>query len=152
MSDTAGVVIRPPVLFLICLVAGLLLEWVLPPARFESPWLWALGLVLIAGGAALVITAAQYFRRAGTSVPTWRPTTALVPTGPYRFTRNPIYIGLSAIYLGIAALAGSLWIALLVVPALLVLHFGVVLREEAYLERRFGEEYRAYRTRVRRWI
>lgn len=73
-------------------------------------------------------------------------------SGPYRFTRNPIYIGLSAVYLGIAALAGSLWIALMLVPALFILQFGVVLREEAYLERRFGDDYRAYRARVPRWI
>lgn len=152
MSDTAGVVVRPPVLFLVCLMAGVLLEWALPPARLESLWLWGFGLFLIAGGAALVVTAARHFHRAGTNVPTWRPTTTLVSTGPYRYTRNPIYIGLAAIYLGIAALAGSLWIALMVMPSLLVLQFGVVLREEAYLERRFGEAYRDYRTRVRRWI
>ncbi len=152
MSNTAGVVVRPPVLFLICLVAGALLEWALPPARLETPWLWAVGLVLLTGGLGFAGMAARRFRQAGTNVPTWQPTTALVASGPYRFTRNPIYIGLSAIYLGIAALAGSFWMALMVVPALIILHFGVVLREEVYLERKFGENYRAYRTRVRRWI
>lgn len=152
MSETAGVVVHPPVLVLVCIAIGVLLEWVVPPARVESLWLWAAGIILIAGGAALASAAARRFRQAGTNVPTWQPTTALVSTGPYRFTRNPIYIGLLAIQLGIAALAGSLWIALMGAPAFLVLHFGVVLREEAYLERRFGQAYRAYRARVRRWI
>jgi protein-S-isoprenylcysteine O-methyltransferase Ste14 len=152
MNDTAGVLIRPPVLFALCLAAGALLEWALPPARFEDPWRWPVGIALFVGGLALAGSAMRQFRRAGTNVPTWKPTTALVTGGPYRFTRNPIYIGLSLIHLGIAALAGSLWIALMLLPVLAVLHFGIVLREERYLERMFGEDYRAYRSRVRRWI
>jgi len=152
MNDTAGVLIRPPILFLLCLAAGALLEWLLPPNLVETAWRWPIGIALLAGGLALAIAAMRAFRRAHTNVPTWQPTTALVTTGPYRFTRNPIYIGLSAIHLGIAALAGSVWIAVMVLPALVVLQFGVVLHEERYLERKFGEAYRAYRARVRRWI
>jgi protein-S-isoprenylcysteine O-methyltransferase Ste14 len=92
------------------------------------------------------------FKRHGTPVPTDQPTTALVTTGVYGFSRNPLYLALTAIYLGIGLLLPSLLVLALVVPVLILMHYGVVVREEAYLERKFGEPYRAYKKRVRRWL
>jgi len=90
--------------------------------------------------------------RAGSNVPTNRPTTAIVETGPYRFTRNPIYLGMVLGLIGLAIAFNSLWLLLTLVPFALAICFGVVAREEAYLERKFGDVYRRYRARVRRWL
>lgn len=91
-------------------------------------------------------------RRAGTSVNPTQPTTTLILEGPYRFTRNPIYLGMTALYMGIAILANTLWPILLLPGALFVMTRGVIEREEAYLERKFGEQYVTYKEKVRRWI
>jgi protein-S-isoprenylcysteine O-methyltransferase Ste14 len=153
--DTAGVAVRPPLLFLSGLLVGWLLEFALPLGPvigFTGTPRWIVGLVLVALAFAFFIPAARGFSGAGTSIPTDRPTTALVTSGPYRWTRNPIYLALMLLYLGIAVLGGLWWAVPLLIPILLVLHFGVVLREEAYLERKFGDAYRAYRTEVRRYL
>lgn len=157
-GETAGVVVRPPLLSAGALALGLLLDalWPLPLAALgldpgPTPRL-AAGAAIIALGLALAVSAFLRFRAAGTQVPTWRPSTALVLTGPYRWSRNPIYIGLMSLLAGLGLLADSLWVLGLLVPVWAVLRWGVVAREERYLERRFGEDYRRYKTRVRRWL
>ena len=92
------------------------------------------------------------FRKLGTHVDVRKPATALATDGPYRLSRNPIYLALTLFYLGIGVAAGSLWVLVLVAPALLVMHLGVIRREERYLERTFGAAYLDYARRVRRWI
>ena len=90
--------------------------------------------------------------RAGSNVPTNLPTTAIVESGPYRFTRNPIYLGMFLSLIGLAIAFDNLWLLTMLVPFALVIRYGVVAREEAYLERKFGDVYRGYRSRVRRWL
>ncbi len=90
--------------------------------------------------------------RAGTNVNPREPTTALVVSGPFRFSRNPLYVALTLMYAGLAVVANAFWVLVLLVPVLLVLHSGVVRREERYLEAKFGEAYRQYRARVRRYL
>jgi len=90
--------------------------------------------------------------RAGTNVRPDRPATALVTGGPFRFSRNPLYVSLIALYLGITLLFDALWPLILLIPVLAFVHWGIVLREERYLELKFGDAYRDYKTRVRRWI
>jgi protein-S-isoprenylcysteine O-methyltransferase Ste14 len=85
-------------------------------------------------------------------VPTNLPTTTIVDTGPYRFTRNPIYLGMVLGLIGLAIALNSLWLLLTLVPFAVVIRYGVIAREEAYLERKFGDVYRRYRARVRRWL
>lgn len=153
--DTAGVVARPPLIFLGFLGIGFALDaflhWgLLPHAAIGLRYPGGAALAVL--GLALVLASARRFRKHGTNVETWKPTTALVTDGPYRFTRNPIYLGLFAIYLAIAVLLDNPWILVLGVPLFLVMRYGVVAREEAYLERRLGEDYRRYRARVRRWL
>jgi protein-S-isoprenylcysteine O-methyltransferase Ste14 len=106
--------------------------------------------VLLLGLVAL--PALRQFIRAGTHPEPWKPTTALVTDGPYRFSRNPMYLGFTFIYLGVACWVNTAWPVVLLPLVLLVMQYGVILREEAYLERKFGEEYRAFRRRVRRWL
>jgi protein-S-isoprenylcysteine O-methyltransferase Ste14 len=81
-----------------------------------------------------------------------KPTTAIVTKGPFRYSRNPLYVSLTLLYLGVALIINVLWIVLLVVPVLVVMQRGVIGREEAYLERKFGEKYLSYKARVRRWV
>ncbi len=85
-------------------------------------------------------------------MPTGQPTAALVSRGPYRFSRNPIYLSMSLLHAGIAIAADNIWMLGLLPPVMLIINYGVIVREEAYLERAFGDEYRAYKTRARRWL
>jgi protein-S-isoprenylcysteine O-methyltransferase Ste14 len=157
--DTAGVIVPPPILFLGALALGAALDWLWPmpialtlnglgvgPVR-----LLLAGCFLVAGVVVLGVAVRQ-FRRAGTHVPTWQPTTALVTGGLYGRSRNPIYLGLIAAYLGLAILVDSPWALALLLPAVAVLRYGVVAREERYLETKFGQAYRDYMAQVRRWI
>lgn len=91
-------------------------------------------------------------KRAGTDPRPSRPSTAIVTSGPFRFMRNPMYVGTTSLYAGVSLLANAVWPLVLLVPLLLVLRWGVVSREERYLEAKFGDSYRAYRAQVRRWL
>jgi protein-S-isoprenylcysteine O-methyltransferase Ste14 len=153
--DTAGVILPPPLIYLAALAAGLAGDRFLPlPALpgLAGGTGTILGIALGALGFALGLTAASGFFRAGTAIQPHHPSTALVTGGPYRVTRNPIYLGLTLAYLGCTAWFASLGALVLLPAVLLVMEFGVIRREERYLERRFGQPYRDYKARVRRWL
>jgi protein-S-isoprenylcysteine O-methyltransferase Ste14 len=154
-TATAGVITRPPFLYLACLILGLALDHLLPlpltlPGSTVMQWTVGGGLILI--GVAIAAAGLRNFTRAGTPVPTNQPVRALVTTGIHGWSRNPIYVGMLLLYAGIGIAARSPWVLILTLPLVIVLRFGVVAREEAYLERRFGEAYRDYKARVRRWL
>ena len=152
-TGTAGVIARPPLLFLSALLLGLVLDYLLPlPLALPSLVRAVPGGLLILAGLALAVAGIRGFTQAGTPVPTNEPSRALVTSGIHGRSRNPIYLGLFALYLGIGVALGSLWILLLVLPLAAVIRYGVVAREEAYLERCFGDAYRSYKGRVRRWL
>ena len=154
-TDIAGVIVRPPVLFLTALLLGILLEFVRPLGgglANASLAQLAAGAVLAGAGITLLVAAMRRFTAAGTNVPTVLPSTALVTSGIYARTRNPIYLGLTVIHAGLAIGLNAWWAVLILVPVLIVLKVGVVDREERYLERKFGDAYRDYCARVRRWI
>jgi protein-S-isoprenylcysteine O-methyltransferase Ste14 len=152
--DVAGVIGLPPLIFLGFLAAAAVLEAVVPLpllAAHAFPRYLA-GAALAAGGLVMIAMGTRRFLAAGTNIPPTLPTTALVVDGIYRRTRNPLYLGTTLVYLGLGVAAGSLWAIGLVVPLMWVINVGVVAREERYLERKFGDAYRAYKARVRRWI
>ena len=152
MNDTAGVIAPPPLIYLAGLVIGLALDALAPtPFLPRSPAV-ALGAVLIVIAVSLLVWGVRVMRRAGTSEKTSVPTTALVTSGPFRFSRNPLYVSLTLCYLGIAVAARSLWALALLIVVLIVMRYGVIGREERYLERKFGAEYLRYKERVRRWM
>jgi protein-S-isoprenylcysteine O-methyltransferase Ste14 len=154
-TDYADVTVKPPLLFGGALALGYVLSLYLPLGPgLASPNALALtvGLLFIAGGFALAIFSVRAFRRAGTNLVPGHPATALVTTGPYRVTRNPIYIGFVLVYFGLSIVLTSVWVLLLLFPVLVILQRGVVAREEVYLERKFGDAYRAYKARVPRWL
>ena len=152
-ADNSGVIIRPPIALALAFVMGLAIDQLLPlrfvPARVSAPWI---GSILFAIGFALTIWATATMRKAGTQIRTSQPTTAIVKSGPYRFTRNPIYFGMFLGLIGLAIGFDSLWILAMFVPFFLTIRYGVVAREEAYLERKFGEDYLSYKADVRRWL
>ncbi len=110
------------------------------------------GATLAGCGFVMIVMGTRRFQAAGTNIPPNLPTTALVVDGIYRRTRNPLYLGATLIYLGLSVAAGSFWAIGLVVPLLWVINTGVIAREERYLERKFGDAYRTYKARVRRWV
>ena len=150
--DTAGVIAPPPLVFLTGLAVGFGLELLLPSADVPTLLSIAVGVVLVAAGLALLIAFMRAFQRKGTAVEPWRETTAIVTSGPYRFTRNPGYLGMALVYAGIAVASGCLWVLVPLPVVLAVIDRGVIAREERYLERKFGREYLDYKQRVRRWI
>jgi len=111
-----------------------------------------LGAVLIAGAALLFVPAVRQFRAAGTPLPGDRPSTAVVRSGPYRFSRNPIYVAFSLLHLGIATWADSVWLLATLAIAVAVMALVVIPREERYMARKFGDAYLDYKRRVRRWV
>ena len=118
------------------------------PRRLET----ILGLTLVAAWLGLMLAAIRVMRSANASIRPDRPSRALVVTGPFRFTRNPLYLGLVFVYCGLAILLDALWALLLLPMVIVIMRRWVIDREEAYLERAFGAEYRDYKARVRRWI
>lgn len=154
-SGTAGVIARPPLLFLAALLIGFVLDRLLRlpfpiPGIDQVTWIVGGSLMLI--GFALFGAGIRNFSRAATPVPTNEPTRVLVTTGIHGWTRNPIYLGMFLIYGGIGVAAQNIWILVLTLPLAILIRYGVVAREEAYLERRFGDAYRDYGQRVRRWL
>jgi protein-S-isoprenylcysteine O-methyltransferase Ste14 len=111
-----------------------------------------LGATMVLVAAALFVSAVRALRAAGTPVPGDRPTTTIVRAGPYRYSRNPVYLAFSLLHVGLACWINSLWLALTLVPALALMSFVVIPREERYLEKRFPCEYLPYKAAVRRWL
>lgn len=150
--DTAGVLAPPPLIFAIALIAGWLLDRGVPlPILPGAVARWA-GAVLIVAALVIAAAALREMRRARTAVDPYSPTTALVRSGPFARSRNPIYVALILLSLGLALLANALWCALLLLPAVIVLRRFVIAREETYLERRFGDDYRSYCATTPRWL
>jgi protein-S-isoprenylcysteine O-methyltransferase Ste14 len=150
----AGVMARPPLLFLAALLIGFVFDRLLPLPSVPGidPVHWIIGGLLVLIGLVLAAAGIRNFSRAGTPVRTIQPTRTLVTAGIHGRTRNPIYLGLFLIYGGIGLAVPSPWILILTLPLAITIRYGVVVREEAYLERRFGDAYRAYKARVRRWL
>lgn len=153
--DAPNLPVLPPVLPLAALGLAVLLEWLAPLGYLPPPLATAsaiIGLALVAAGMGVMVAGALAFRRAGTNVHPGHPALVLVSTGPYRFTRNPMYLGFLLAFTGIGLLASLDW-SLPLLPFLwLALHHLIVLREEAYLSAKFGAAYDAFLARTRRWL
>jgi protein-S-isoprenylcysteine O-methyltransferase Ste14 len=153
-----GVIARPPLIFLAILILGFVMDHLVPLwfpiSRIGvAHWISAMiagGMVLV--GLGLVTAGIRNFSQAPTPVRTTRAAQMLVTTGIHGYTRNPIYLGMFLVYAGIGLVVRSPWVLILMLPLALTIRYGVVMREEAYLEQRFGDAYRAYKARVRRWL
>lgn len=151
-SKGAAVKFPPPAIFAGLILLGAGLQWRWPVGLGIPESVEVVGYLLVLGGIAIAIVVSGYFRRAGTAIEPWKPTTSIVTTGVYAWSRNPIYAGFCLINIGIGVATNSLWIFLSFIPAALLLYYIAIAKEEAYLEKKFGEEYLAYKRKVRRWI
>jgi protein-S-isoprenylcysteine O-methyltransferase Ste14 len=153
-SDTPGVIVFPPLIPLSILILGIVLNLAAPLDLLkQAPLLVRIvvGTLAFVVGIAMVIGATRNFRQIGTNVNPLQPTIVLATTGVFRWTRNPMYVGGSIVLLGIA-IGGALdWVLLLLILSLPLVHYGIILREENYLARKFGEEYRSYQKQVARY-
>ncbi|HEY1265669.1 MAG TPA: isoprenylcysteine carboxylmethyltransferase family protein [Candidatus Binatia bacterium] len=149
-ADNSRVVAPPPLIYGGALLIALLLHWLAPLPIFGRTF-WP-GLALVVFGVALAVWGRNTLVAAGTNVNPYRPSTAIVASGPYRFSRNPLYVSLTLLYVGLTLVFNTWWGFILLLPVLIVMHFGVIAREERYLENKFGETYRNYRARVRRYL
>lgn len=148
--DTPKVMMLPPMLVLLHVIAGITLNWMVG-VHFSHGWGWA-GLVLLAASFATVAWARRIFLRAGTNVPPNQPALVLVREGPYRFTRNPMYLSFVIGFIGLSLLAGAPMMLLMALPLFYFLDQHVIVPEEEYLAEKFGDDYRAFLQQVRRWV
>jgi protein-S-isoprenylcysteine O-methyltransferase Ste14 len=153
--DHAGVFVPPPLLFLMPMLAAAMLHSRRPWAISDgaATGLAFAGFAAIAIGIAIGLASIDRFWKANTTIlPAGRPTTAIVERGPYRFTRNPMYVAMACAYVGLGLVLDNMW-ALIALPFVLaVVDRSVIRREEQYLAAKFGDAYRAYCARVRRWL
>jgi protein-S-isoprenylcysteine O-methyltransferase Ste14 len=151
-TDSPDVFACPPLIFLAAIVIGLVLNRLIPIQPFPATPSRVTGTSLCIASGLVGVWGAVTMRRAGTNVRPDRPVTVLVTGGPFRFSRNPLYVSLTVLYLGITMLLNAFWPFATLVPALAFVRWKIVLREERFLETKFGDEYRAYKARVRRWL
>ena len=153
-QDRPNVIIFPPIILATTVALGCLLQWLVPIGPFASlsqAWRIPAGAVVVLAGVLLAATGRRTLVRLGTNVSPLQPTTALATDGIFGWTRNPLYSGGTLMMLGIAIAFALDWLLLLIIPSLLILHFGVVRREEEYLEGKFGDRYRSYKSNVARY-
>lgn len=152
-NDSAKVSFPPPFIYVGMLLLGLALDRLMP-CSIELTWIgrYIGGGVLIFAGLLYAVSAMGLFRKAGTDLKPWKTTTAIVATGVYRFTRNPMYVGMAMLYTGLGFMFSSLGAFLLLPVLILLIRTQVIVREERYLEAKFGQSYLDYKARVRRWL
>jgi protein-S-isoprenylcysteine O-methyltransferase Ste14 len=152
-SDHPGVIAPPPLIYLGFLALGFLLDWFWPVTVHVPNFLrYGLALALASVGVVIALAAFREFRRAKTNVLPHKPTTAIITSGPFASMRNPLYLALALLHSAVAIAAGNAWALMLLAPALLVINYFVIAREERYLEAKFGEDYLTYKNRVSRWF
>ncbi|MEB3980401.1 isoprenylcysteine carboxylmethyltransferase family protein [Mycobacterium sp. 663a-19] len=151
-AETPRVIAPPPLIYLAGLAGGFVLDAVLPPVSIPAEFAVPVGCALLVAGGALAASFIRAFARARTTINPYQRSSTLVTTGPYRFTRNPGYLGMALACAGIVVLASAPWAFVVLAGALIVVDRGVIAREERCLEATFGEPYRRYKRRTRRWL
>lgn len=151
-GDRADVAFHPPTLLLICIVGGFIERAIVPAQWIPDSLAAQLGIPVVVVALTLFAWAVTTMRRGGASIPTHRATDAIVASGPFRLSRNPIYLSMMLLLVGIALWANSVWFLTWAVLAIVLLTFYVIKPEERYLEDKFGDAYLSYKRGVRRWI
>ncbi|HLZ21035.1 MAG TPA: isoprenylcysteine carboxylmethyltransferase family protein [Ktedonobacterales bacterium] len=150
--DSPGVRLPPPLLYIAAFLIGLALQARFPLPFLAQPVALGLGAALAAVGALCIVTSIPAMLRGHGTLNTAGPSVALVVSGPYRYSRNPMYLGLVLLFTGAAVMLADTWALLFVLPLVLYTQTRVILPEERYLQRAFGDTYRAYCSHVRRWL
>lgn len=150
--DSAQVKIPPPIYLLGAIIVGFVVHWFYPIELVSPALRWAIGLPVIILGLSIIIYCATLFKKAQTDIKPWEPTSQIISSGIYRFSRNPIYFSFIIVGIGTAITINTLWVLIMMIPLVLLLNRNVIFKEESYLEKKFGQEYLNYKNRVRRWI
>jgi len=154
-KDGVNVVVKPPILFLAFIVLGIALRFMVKLTIFSESRVgygYFAGGLLILSGVSLIIWAAKTFRKLGETPHHGKLIHKIIASGPFKFTRNPMYLSMASIYIGLSLIINTYWLLLFLPIMLIILRYDVILREEKYLEKKFKEEYVSYKSRVRRWI
>lgn len=154
-KDGVDVVVRPPILFFAFLILGVALRFTIKLEIFSEPdvdYGYIAGGLLIISGVLLISWAVRTFKEAGETPHHGKSIHKIIASGPFKFTRNPMYLSLISIYIGLSIIINTYWLLLLLPIMFIILHYGVILREEKYLEGEFKEEYISYKSKVRRWF
>ena len=151
-QDKPGVIALPPLIYLGFFAIGVGVDSIWPVELLPQTVQYVAGAAIIAASGVIVVSTLRLFRRARTPFDVRKPASVLITDGVFRLSRNPGYVALTLLCVGLAILIDTLWVFVLLVPALVVMHYGVIIREERYLERRFGDEYLRYKASVRRWF
>jgi len=152
-EDHADIVARPPVIYLVPLIAGYFLnKWINLKILSDDFILNVIGWILIVSGVLIILWTIYFFTKEKEDVRLEKPTNKIIIKGPFRFSRNPIYLSFNLGYIGISFISNNLWLIIFLPIAFIVLYYWVVLREEEYLEKKFGKKYQLYKKKVRRWI
>jgi len=151
-KDKAGVIAPPPVIYLIAVLIGIMTDYFFPfsfmPESFQLP----IGLLIILPSVTLAALSFREFKKAETNVDPYKPSTAIITSGPFRYTRNPLYVTLSFVIIGLGIWLDNIWIIAMLVPVLILMHYGVIKKEEQYLTKKFGDKYLKYKETVPRWF
>jgi protein-S-isoprenylcysteine O-methyltransferase Ste14 len=151
-KDSAGVQIPPPLIFVGFGIAGIGINTLFPLSIGIPSSLTFIGLIVIAITLVFIMGIARLFKREETSLSPWDTTHRIISRGPYKYSRNPIYISFCGVLIGLAILFDTYWEILAIIPALIMIYRTVIVKEEAYLENKFGAEYLNYKSKVRRWL
>jgi len=151
-QDHADRIFPPAFIYVGGLAIGLLVHLLYPVQVIPSPFAIGISLLLFAISGPIFVSTRRVYYRAKTTFYFGEPSSALITNGPYRFSRNPGYVSLTLLFVGIGFLFNSFWVLLMVVPAVTVITFGVIKREERYLEAKFGDEYHEYMMTAHRWV
>ncbi len=147
-----GIRIPPPLFYLVALVMGMALDHFWPLSCFAGSSRYIVGSVVIVVSVLIMPPVLLSFRRAATPFDVRKAASALITDGPYKFSRNPTYLSLTLLYLGLGVVLDSGWVLILVIPVILLVDLWVVRKEERHLEASFGEQYLRYKATVRRWL
>ncbi len=153
-QDEKGAAVRfpPPLIFVLLIFIGGGLDYLWPLGMGVPDSFQPVGIAITLFGVAVAILVNAVFKRVGTAIEPWKPTTQLITTGLYRWSRNPIYAGFCLFNIGIGIAVNSLWIVLTAIPGAILVYHIAIKKEESYLEEKFGKEYLDYKRRVRRWL
>ncbi len=153
-NDTSGpgVMFPPPLVFLIMMLAAYAIHRVWPAGTGTSSEIRYVGVVIAISGIYMIVWVSRTFRRAKTNIQPWKPTTKVISTGFYAYSRNPVYVGFCFVPVGIGVFLNNFWILVSFIPSAIIVYFIAICKEEAYLEEKFGEAYKDYKSKVRRWL
>lgn len=150
--STPGIKVPPPLIYVSALLIGIGLNKVWPIFLIPTFWAYTVGTALIIASLLIMPPVLVRFRRAGTTFDVRKAASALITDGPYRFSRNPTYVSLTMLYVGLGAVLNNVWILSLAIPVLLIIDLWIIRSEEKHLEEKFGNHYLQYQSAVRRWL